>query len=400
MEFKLRLSTLLRKALAGEVSESRLKAVGESAATLGEAESLLSGSESTAVKLMRVFGLVNPVDVVAAFLTGDKDVAISSEGAWQELRELLSASFGGTFTSQEEPLRLELARHVMLAQLVASGATLPLPLADLVGPINAEQRKRLDELLRVWRQGSEMQKAHVRLMREVDRQLDLDHTVPWTDGLSGCFASPAIERLAYAQAVARLAEGKYQEALDLAAVRGSSDWVAASEIAGVPDDQWRARWLAIDAAAGLGLECATTRPPKGINPGQAIDWYVESAWKVDAAHRRLELVLSGLTTLDQFERPLGAVRAAYDQWLDDSIRLFTSSMDGQPISYGRAAPQSDIYAKFVSGAAGPIAYIWVDALRYELGRDWPTLFGRWMRPSTSVPRWGRCPASPCWGWRA
>lgn len=61
------------------------------------------------------------------------------------------------------------------------------------------------------------------------------------------------------------------------------------------------------------------------------------------------------------------MRVAYEQWVDTVARAVTLNLCQNGLSGVTQIPQGEIHDRFVKNADGPTAYIWVDALRYELG---------------------------------
>ena len=62
-------------------------------------------------------------------------------------------------------------------------------------------------------------------------------------------------------------------------------------------------------------------------------------------------------------------RVAYEDWLDQTLLAFTTAVERDGFEVDSLARQGDIHARWVRDAAAPVAYVWVDALRYELGTD-------------------------------
>src|SRR5207253_2676224 len=98
-------------------------------------------------------------------------------------------------------------------------------------------------------------------------------------------------------------------------------------------------------------------------------WYARSGWQVDREHRRLELALAELHVEAQLEDGIGVARAAYEGWLDPLLTRFTAAAAAEGVDPGELLLQSRVHDRFVKVGDGPVAYIWVDALRYELGRE-------------------------------
>ena len=96
---------------------------------------------------------------------------------------------------------------------------------------------------------------------------------------------------------------------------------------------------------------------------------------MDRAHRRVELARSELGAFGDLEDSLIAVRVAYETWLDDLLYRFVPSVTDQGLDTDGLIRQGDIHDRFVTTGAGHIAYVWVDALRYELGVELAAALG-------------------------
>ena len=96
-------------------------------------------------------------------------------------------------------------------------------------------------------------------------------------------------------------------------------------------------------------------------------WYIERGWSVDRAHRRLELARTELGVFGDLEDALTVARTAYDIWLDDLLNRFTLAVADQDLDVDGLIRQGEIHERFVASGSGRTAYVWVDALRYELG---------------------------------
>jgi hypothetical protein len=100
-----------------------------------------------------------------------------------------------------------------------------------------------------------------------------------------------------------------------------------------------------------------------------LSWYVDTGWKVDRAHRRFEVARNDLRILGALEAAFTAARVAHEQWLDATLLAFTSAIENNGFDAGSLVRQGDIHNRWVRDALGPVAYVWVDALRFELGTD-------------------------------
>ena len=76
-EFKRRLSTLVRNALAGQLAGPRVEQIAQEARTFEEAEAALGGTDATGVHLISLLGTGDAVQVAIAVLEGRKDDLIT-----------------------------------------------------------------------------------------------------------------------------------------------------------------------------------------------------------------------------------------------------------------------------------------------------------------------------------
>lgn len=369
-QFTLRLTTLVRNALRGELSEARLSEISRQATTIGEAEAAVDGGDRSDVRLISVLGASGSVPMALAVLTGEKGNAVSDAGAWKEVAAMLGQTLGVEATGEGNELRRAAFRQLILTELADRLGELPPTLAPAWVAPSTEQRRRAMELLESWRRDSRRRESYAALASEIDVELGLSENVTWAPTLTDCDATPAIEELAFAEAIRLLAVGRLDEALALAQRRlTSSIWARDTLPPPLPDRTlWDPRWRAVSAVASLRDEIAAHEPAGGGVATQ-LTWYVDRGWRVDRAHRRLELALSELHTLGDLEPEIATSRSAYERWLEQLLADFTSAIETEGLDAGDLVRQAEIHPRFVAGDEGPTAYVWVDAMRYEIGTD-------------------------------
>lgn len=369
VRFALRLNTLVRNALKGQVSEQRLAEIGQQARTLVEAEAAIAG-EAGDVRLISILGASDARTMVLRILTGERTEALGAEDAWPAAAELLSGQIGGPLVGAGDELREAALRQMVLTEIAGADGELPVALATAWETVSAEQRRRTAEVLHAWRSDAARRDGYGELARQVDDALGLRRALPWSDRLATCVATPAIEEVAFDEAVRRLGDGDPSDAASLANQRlETSPWVQPQGPAG---DGWAAlaaRWRAVRATADLRLAIAASSAPTSSGPGELLEWYVGDGWAVDRAHRRFEIACNQLRVHGELEPAFADARVAYEGWLDATLLAFTAAIERDGFDVSALARQGDIHARWVRDAAGPVAYVWVDALRYELGTD-------------------------------
>jgi hypothetical protein len=369
-QFTLRLATLVRNALRGELSDTRLTEISRQATTITEAEAAVEGGDQSDVRLVSVLGATGAVPMALAVLTGEKANAVSKAGAWEEVAAMLGQAFGGEATGEGDELRRAAIRQLILTELADRLGKLPPALAPAWVMPSTEQRRRALELLESWRRDSRRRESYAALASEMDVELGLSENLAWAPALADCDATPAIEELAFAESIRLLANGRLDEALALAQRRlSSSIWARDTFSPPLPGRTlWDPRWRAISAVASLRDEIAAHEPAAGSVASQ-LTWYADRGWRVDRAHRRLELALSELHTLGDLEPEVATSRSAYEHWLEQVLEHFTSAVEAEGLDVGDLVRQAEIHPRFVAADEGPTAYVWVDAMRYEIGTD-------------------------------
>src|SRR4051794_39622077 len=96
--FRLRVGTLVRQALGGELAAGRLAEIARDAKTLEEAEQAAAGSATVDVRLASALGPGDPIGQLVKVLAGNLDAAIEAEGAWPSVAGLAGRGGGGGCT--------------------------------------------------------------------------------------------------------------------------------------------------------------------------------------------------------------------------------------------------------------------------------------------------------------
>jgi hypothetical protein len=370
VRFAIRLETLVKNALKGELSEQRLAEIGGQARTLAEAESAVGGDAGGDVRLIGILGASDTRTMALRILTGERAEALDDQGAWPAAAELLARQIGGSIAGEWDDLRRAALRQMALTEITIATNNLPDGLVPAWGAVDAEQRRRTAELLQAWQTHAGWREAYGAVAHLVDDDLSLTSTLPWVDGLMDCTATPALEEVAFREAVDRLANDDTPGAAAVAERRLKiSPWVQPQGPAG---DGWAsiaARWRAVKATADLRTAVSTVHAPAHLSAGELLSWYVDVGWEVDRAHRRLEIARNDLRVLGDLEPAFTAVRVAHEEWLEATLLAFTTAIERDGFDVGGLARQGDIHDEWVRDASAPVGYVWVDALRFELATD-------------------------------
>ncbi len=366
-EYRIRLSTLLRQTLSEELTSAKIDEIGKAAATLMDAEALVAGGTSGGpMRLIKALGLSESTDIVLALVTRAREVSASDTELQNEAASFLGTHLGVETDGSPDGLVDSVARHIILIELAGRIGDLPASLAPALRGVNDEQRKHCGLLLRRWRNDRTMLDVYRQVMGRASSDLDLAAQLQWNDQLTGLDTVPAYEDLAFEEFLRRLGARSFTEAEHLAVARLNSIWAPVGD----ETHEWHQRWLVSHAIAQLRCLIDSTKARAG-GVRSALEAYADRDWQIDRAHRRLEFALLSLVHRERIEEAVRDARQAYDDWLDSSIRAFTSMLATEGLALGDLLSQGDVHRKIVMPCAkrGRIAYFMVDALRFELGHD-------------------------------
>lgn len=366
IEWKVRLSTLVREALRGELAPARLEEVARQARTLAEAEAALTAGDIVEVRLQAALGSADPIQLALKILADSSDEIMEAQALWEDARRFLQRAFGGDHRGTGDALRHVVFRHLILVELQEALGALPVDLGLQPGPADRDQRRRVRELLTQWRRDLVRLHAYRDLAVRAEADLGLKEALAWDDRLAELDTIPALEGLALGRVLQLLQQGQVEDAAGLVLARRSGSlWVRTS----VPEaEEWQPRWQALEALVRLRAELLASAIPQGASPGRMLQWYADEGWRVDQAHRRLEAALTELREYGPSDEAIRTVRIAYEGWLESLLERFTEAVERDGLDAGLPR-QSEIYRNHVARGEGVTAYIWVDALRYELGQE-------------------------------
>ena len=269
-------------------------------------------------------------------------------------------------------LRSEVFRHFVLTAVHGATGALPDELIGSFAPPTAPQRKTVNDTWGLLRATPEASAAVIRLADEADRALHTAAVMTWQDGMTSVDLTPGLEEVALLEAKRLLGEGDWNAASELAEVRLRSSWWAQPNRLEAHD--FPARWRAVAAIAGLNA-ALETKSPAAESLAAVVDWYSSTGWEVDSAYRRMEFVrVSTGADLYGLDDAFGLGRQRYEEWLDGVLRRTADAISGDA-HVPDQQQQRRIHHVEVRGREST-AYVLVDALRYELGRDLATRLGR------------------------
>ena len=406
-----RLSVVARNALSPILGEEQVaeieRQVDAGKLTLADLNSLADkGRDISTGVLSLIFGTANPQEVALAFLHDDRsDLEIHRKEATKELRKLLQFSFGIELLPSDSLVkwRETLARHVLLTDMAAlikiprSSSLASLTVAQNAGAVDACVR-----LSRAWRNSREHRDSYVVAAGKTEKELpvlnealglleeslnlglgkreDVAEEPATADTNTRAVSPPCETLLAMELQVLQAVESELQRApcsqlLKFAAERLSGFW---SDV--MPTIQ--ARWALVLSAAevlieanrvGRQLRKPPTTVPALINAyaGEDQPWCL-----LDTHHRHMEsrkynFEFAADGSHQALEKLITRAEQRYTEVGSELSRHFVATYAKAKHPIKGVLRQRDFFATQVQPhlSKGKVAYVWVDALRYEMAME-------------------------------
>jgi len=383
-----RLAIVARNALRGVLGNEAAAEVEKQAEagrlTLADLDALAAkGGEVSKGVLTLIFGTGNPQEIALAFLaSGEHDEEIKKKGADGELGDLLGREFD--FKAPEDAalddVRHRLARHILLTDLIVGlGQAVPSRLTSAAVASTPAGREACVALAEAWRLRRDTRESYVAAARRVEQEFSLDSTDFEPKAIVDLETFPVIERTLLQYAEKRLLEATDGDVLALAESRAKRFWCDA-------EPQFQARWALVASAAEVLLEAKRVEQALKKAPGsltRLIKEYAQapSPWcLLDTCHRNMESRWHNFEPHggndETLEKLIVRARQRYVAVGSEVARVFTTQLQGKFPDKG-VVRQRDIFEKFVKPSLGreKVAYVWVDALRFEMGRELARLLG-------------------------
>lgn len=352
-EWKLRLSTLLRASLKDHLAPARLEELIAGVATVQEAETAVAVGGDHDLRLAAVLGSGDASTQALGVLNGSTHALITEANAWGPVREMLAQQYGSSTSGDGDFLATNLLLHLLSVELSVAIGQVP-------QETTSDQRRQCRVLLEQLQLPASLE-TFARLARQIDQDRLL-RLPPWDPRLAGISGTPGLDREILDE-TCNLLDTDPAAAQTIAEKRLTQPWSQAWSLD--PEAlQNRALWESVRTTAYLHRTVGELPVPSlGVH-----SWYATEGWRVDAAHRAFEAAVIELTSHGPLADHHPRARAKYLSWLDAACQAGTQAC---AVAGGDSAlpRQVDVHDTHVVGSQGPVAYIWIDAMRYEMGHD-------------------------------
>lgn len=355
--------------------------------------------QGSANSLSLIFKTNNPSEIAFQFLTTDlNDDALVAKSAIPSLVEMFVEQFGGNFPANESPaqFRVKFQRYLLIADFgLTLLGTLPPSLANLSLPERAPQKEACLSLVQAWRNRRDTQQNYAETATRVQNELGISKLSLDEDTLRNVYTFASTEERLQQALVESLLIRPAQEMIEVAQARRTSFW-------GKIDESFSTSWAVISFAGQLILRAnAIQKSIKNslpVRPEDLIHQYTQRDgwWNLDALHRALERYYIALDFAADdrhtaLERLMARARQDYTFIIDLLAQHFIPLLANSHFTLENQIRQRDIFSQYVAPLLGKkkIAYILVDALRFEmaydlflgLGNEWKAI----VRPAIGTP---------------
>lgn len=297
------------------------------------------------------------------------DRAIVDRGATGELYRLVATRLGLALPD-DTPLseaRDRVARYILVNEFRAdlSGPP-PASIGRIPETPNREFLERVRNLARALRQDT--WERYAALADRVESELSLATAGLPAVSLGSVDTFRFEERVLLVHAGDLIGGRRYAEAIEVIQQRADNAWLR-------HDMLRQAQWEACCRMAELGLEVEKASRSLARITGDPTSWVKAYAdpdkgwYRADLAQRRLESFVAQMGEDAEPEAALAAVRALHDDLVRRMADGFARALADAHWTVPGVLHQTRIYPEVVRPAQGPVAWFWVDAMRFEMGMD-------------------------------
>ena len=314
-------------------------------------------------------------DIIFALLApnSSQEQGLKSGDAWvSEAKSLLATALGLELKTRGKTLSSisdELWRFVLFSEFVFDlPGELPQELADIPAATSAA-RQVIEDVCDRLRNDRRTRDIYIDHANDIQKTLDLPDICANLTDLGERDTFPFEERTFLTNAISAFVASDIEQVQCVLERHAESVWT------GIGESQ--AQWDFVRAALELA-KCIEDVGPRLTDFSRSmdslIDFYVSQLREVDRLHREFEQAVSAneWQDTDGLMKPIQAkVRSAYSKLIGQAQDIFTKHLQssGWPVS-GRLA-NIDLFDKLVAPklkeGGSRIAYLMIDALRYELG---------------------------------
>ncbi|NQV48961.1 MAG: PglZ domain-containing protein [Candidatus Marinimicrobia bacterium] len=325
--------------------------------------------------LRALLHLESPRDILFALLTPSEtqQTALKNSASWvTETKELLKASIGLELKTKGKTwssIADELWRFLLFSEFTFDlPVSLPASLHD-VPHADKSAQPLIEDICERLRNDRRTQNTYIQRAITVENELNLVKSCGHIQDLGQLDTFPFEERTFLRQTIDALLNNESDRAKQILADHAQSVWT------GIGESQ--VQWDLLRSALSLKESCEDnerTLVDHAKNMDDLVDFYLTSLREVDQRHREFEQAVTDSVWQDSkgLMQPIQEqVRKQYGKLIEKVQFIFTKHIQqsGWPLS-GRLS-NAEVFDKYIAPklehSGYKVAFIMVDALRYELG---------------------------------
>lgn len=382
-----RLSLVARNALRNVIGDENAaeveKQVDQGKLTLKDVDDLgMKGQDFTKGVISIIFGNGDAQQIALAFLASDRlDAEIEKKSALTELAGLLHRSFELELPDKATlaNIRERLTRHVLMTDLIVGlGDKVPSSISSVKIAETPAARAACTSLAHSWRQQRKLRESYVAASQKVEQDFLLSKLAFDTKTIVAIETFLAIERALLRHVEESLLEKASENVLTLAKSRLASFWAEA--IPPTQDYSVQAHWALLAAIAEVLLEAdrvekSLKKPPTTVPALVKAYADGDSPWcLLDSYHRHMASRWFRFESGDDdgsLEKLVLKADRRYTHVGSELARHFVGQFQKAKHPATGVLRQVELFDTEVGPKAqeGKTAYVWVDALRFEMAKE-------------------------------
>ncbi len=383
-----RLEVIARGALSDILTADNVdeicKGVAQGSLNLEDLDKIAEkGKEVGKGAIVLIFGTTDSQDVALRFASSDEfDSLLVEKMGIEELVMLFNVAYGlETTATKPEEIRKDFIRYVLLTEFLSYVVDKGIHGTFEHAPKAAKQA-HIDPcrmLASTWRNRIDLKKSYERLSIDIEEVFSICDLKIDPKEIASCDTFTCIDKWICEHACELIISNNFTAAIKLIENRKTSFWIMA-------DPTGLIRWNLLDTAACLiekAQEIMNELKSKPFDHSALIDRYIEgtadaSGWyKLDYFHRLLEKQYAnydeGISGDNGtfISKLIATARAEYSEAIGDMTTVFIDESSKNKYDFKNLPLQKDIFKTYITENVKihKTAYILVDALRYEMGKE-------------------------------
>jgi len=379
------LSSVARRALATIFPEARLTQIVEEVAahklSLAELDQLAGrGAEAQTGTLTVIFGTGNATEVMLRFLADDSfDASIAGRHAEKDVAKVFADSLGVDFGESNDcrELRARAARQILATEFFSSlqdpAFDSPIPLASQAAALEAAA-----DLARQWRNRRDIAPSYVKLSAKIESEIAISTLDLSLDVLAKSATFAVAEMRLQTLVEEALVKRPTAAVIDIVRQRIGGFWSSQKP-------EIKTRWEVVYDAGSVLQEVGRIETALKGKQWSASKLFAEYAYgdtpwcTLDTAQRHLERDIYrydfNLQAHGSLHQLTTRASQQYASMINRLAELFVTAYKDESFELRDIQIQGDIYRDFVAPLtrSGRVAYVLVDAFRYEMAREFVSL---------------------------